>query len=123
MPSVKNPNKPSRNRMAARAAHQRKQQQKRSAAGKLSSGNAQMDTTRGARAGLMPTSGPRAPLSAKKQKKVIQRMTLALQRRMAVEGADAVLGPLQDKGGDAVVEMTDAPVADEAVAAAVETSS
>lgn len=103
MPSVKNPNKPSRNRMAARAASQRKQQQKRSAAGKLASGVAKLDTTRGARPGLMPTSGPRAPLSAKKQKKVIQRMTLALKRRMAVEGADAVLGPIDD---EAAVEMT-----------------
>ncbi|CAK7271145.1 hypothetical protein SEPCBS119000_004451 [Sporothrix epigloea] len=87
MPSVKNPNKPSRNRMAARAATKRKQQQKRSADGRHSTDRvAKADTKRGARPGLMPTSGPRAPLSAKKQKKVLQRMTLALKRKMEANG-------------------------------------
>ncbi len=86
MPSVKNPNKPSRNRVAARAAHRRKLQQKRSAEGQLADRAAKADAKRGARPGLLPTSGPRAPLSAKKQKKLVQRMTLALKRKMAANG-------------------------------------
>ncbi|KAL1898171.1 hypothetical protein Sste5346_003577 [Sporothrix stenoceras] len=87
MPSVKNPNKQSRNRMAARAATKRKQQKKNSADGHHKEDRvAKADTKRGARPGLMPTSGPRAPLSAKKQKKVIQRMTLALKRKMEANG-------------------------------------
>ncbi|OAA65612.1 hypothetical protein SPI_02399 [Niveomyces insectorum RCEF 264] len=91
MPSVKNPNKPSRNRLAARASHQRKQQRKRAADGVRTNGVrpdrvAKADTKRGARPGLLPTSGPRAPLSAKKQKKVVQRMALALKRKWAANG-------------------------------------
>ncbi|CAK7265722.1 hypothetical protein SEPCBS57363_001727 [Sporothrix epigloea] len=87
MPSVKNPNKPSRNRMAARAATKRKQQKKHSADGRHKTDRiAKADTKRGARPGLMPTSGPRAPLSAKKQKKVLQRMTLAVKRKMEANG-------------------------------------
>ncbi|KAK5660190.1 hypothetical protein OQA88_13660 [Cercophora sp. LCS_1] len=94
MPSVKNPNKPSKNRLAARASKAKKQAQQASAAGKKSKIQ-KADARVGARTGLMPTSGPRAPVSKKKQKKIEQRLRLALQRKMKEEGE---------------VEMTDAPV-------------
>lgn len=85
MPSVKNPNKPSKNRLAARAAKTRKQRRKLAAAGRTTR-VAQSDRAHGARPGLLPTSGPRAPLSAKKQKKLDQRLRLALRRKMAEAG-------------------------------------
>lgn len=80
MPSVKNPNKPSRNRLAARAATTRKAQQKRSAAGKSKINKA--DTKRGARPGILPTSGPRAAISNKKLRKLERKMGHAIQRKM-----------------------------------------
>ena len=99
MVSVKNPNKTSRNRMAARAATKRKQQKKMSADGSHVDRVAKADTKRGARPGIMPTSGPRAPLSAKKQKKVVQRMTLALKRKMEANGGKLEeLDELEEKG-------------------------
>ncbi|KAM0199467.1 hypothetical protein ACHAPA_005001 [Fusarium lateritium] len=84
MPSVGNPNGPSRNRLAARASSARKERRKRSEAPKDKVAKA--DTTRGARKGLLPTSGPRAKLSAKKQRKVDKAMAHALKRKMEAEG-------------------------------------
>ncbi len=80
MPSVKNPNHPSKNRLAARRAASRKQQQRKSLAGQTKISKS--DAAHGARPGLLPTSGPQAPLSAKKQKKLEQRVRL-VKRRMA----------------------------------------
>ncbi len=81
MPSVKNPNGPSKNRLAARAARARKQGQKHtSMAGK--SRIAKADTRRGARTGLLPTSGPNAVISAKKKRKLDRKMGYALKRKM-----------------------------------------
>ncbi|KAK4203025.1 hypothetical protein QBC40DRAFT_31127 [Triangularia verruculosa] len=86
MPSVKNPNKPSKNRLVAKAARVRKEAQKSSAAGRLSKIE-KVDTGRfGARPGLMPTSGPRKPVSAKKQRKLEKKMGYALKRKMEKDG-------------------------------------
>ena len=90
MVSVKNPNQPSRNRVAARAAKGRKAQQKRSAAGK--SGISKLDARRGARPGLLPTSGPRAALSSKKQRKLERALRHATQRKMEADGEVVMKG-------------------------------
>ncbi|KAK4114811.1 hypothetical protein N656DRAFT_548784 [Canariomyces notabilis] len=88
MPSVKNPNAPSKNRLAARAAKQRKQRQKAAAAGQLKKVIAKGDMRRGARPGLLPTSGPRKPVSAKRQRKLERKMGYALKRKMEAELAE-----------------------------------
>src|SRR4051812_26264996 len=74
MPSVKNPNKPSKNRLAARANKVRKRSQKESAAGRVTVGVVKADVKRGARPGLLPTSGPRKPVSAKRQRKLDKKL-------------------------------------------------
>jgi len=84
MPSVKNPNVPSRNRLAARACKVRKQRQKKSAEGK--SGISKHDAQRGARPGLLPNSGPRAAVSSKKQRKLDRKLGYALKRKMEADG-------------------------------------
>ncbi|KAK3308317.1 uncharacterized protein B0T15DRAFT_490906 [Chaetomium strumarium] len=97
MPSVKNPNAPSKNRLAARAAKQRKQRQQAAAAGQLAKRGgaiAKADFRRGARPGLLPTSGPRKPVSKKRQRKMERKLGYALKRKMEREGE---------------VVMTDAP--------------
>ncbi|KAI0378547.1 hypothetical protein F5Y04DRAFT_146967 [Hypomontagnella monticulosa] len=84
MPSVKNPNGPSKNRLAARAAKARKQGQKRD----TNNGKNRItkaDEKRGARTGLLPTSGPNAALSAKKRRKLERRMGHAMQRKREQE--------------------------------------
>ncbi|KFA69121.1 hypothetical protein S40285_00039 [Stachybotrys chlorohalonatus IBT 40285] len=84
MPSVKNPNGPSKNRLAARASTARKQRRKKSEAGqhKIS----KSDMMRGARPGILPTSGPRAQISAKKARKLEKKLGYAMKRRMEAEG-------------------------------------
>ncbi|KAK4191306.1 ribosome biogenesis protein ALB1 [Podospora australis] len=84
MPSVKNPNKPSKHRLAARAHKLKKQRQQASApkADKI----AKSDAYHGARPGLMPTSGPRKPVSAKRQRKLEKKMGYAMKRKMEAEG-------------------------------------
>ncbi|UNI22463.1 hypothetical protein JDV02_008352 [Purpureocillium takamizusanense] len=84
MPSVKNPNGPSKNRLAARATKAKSQRRKKSeeARNKIS----KADSTRGARPGLLPTSGPRATLSAKKARKLEKKMGYAMRRKMEAEG-------------------------------------
>jgi hypothetical protein len=91
MPSVKNPNYASRNRVAARNAKSRKAQQKH----KASVGRsriAKADARRGARPGLLPTSGPNAKLSAKKQRKVDKALAHAVKRRMEAEAEVVMKG-------------------------------
>ncbi|KAL2195150.1 hypothetical protein P885DRAFT_79590 [Corynascus similis CBS 632.67] len=105
MPSVKNPNAPSKNRLAARAAKQRKSRQQASKMGQLARQGgavAKADARRGARPGLLPTSGPRAAISKKKQRKLEKAMAHALRRKAEKEGTGS-------GGGTSVVEMTDAP--------------
>ncbi|KAI2463827.1 hypothetical protein F4781DRAFT_437039 [Annulohypoxylon bovei var. microspora] len=87
MPSVKNPNGPSKNRLMARAATARKANQKR-VAGAPNKDNrvAKADLTRGARAGLLPTSGPNRALSSKKQRKLDRKIKHALKRKMEADG-------------------------------------
>ncbi|KAI1407404.1 hypothetical protein F5Y13DRAFT_195468 [Hypoxylon sp. FL1857] len=87
MPSVKNPNGPSKNRLAARAAKARKANQKRSA-GSVNKSNrvTKADEKRGARSGILPTSGPNAALSSKKRRKLERKMGYALKRKMEAEG-------------------------------------
>lgn len=86
MPSVKNPNKPSKNRLAARAGSIKKKAQQQSAAGRIPSGIVKADLKRGARSGLMPTSGPRKPISAKRQRKLDKKLGYALKRKQEAEG-------------------------------------
>ncbi|KAH9901764.1 hypothetical protein F4778DRAFT_781657 [Xylariomycetidae sp. FL2044] len=93
MPSVKNPNGPSKNRLAARTAKARKQSTKGRTTSKQSK-IANADARRGARAGILPTSGPNRALSSKKKRKLEKQMAHALKRKMEAEGE---------------VEMKDAP--------------
>ncbi|KAI1086609.1 hypothetical protein F5B19DRAFT_498177 [Rostrohypoxylon terebratum] len=90
MPSVKNPNGPSKNRLAARAAKARKANQKRAAGGGGASTKenrvAKADRKRGARTGLLPTSGPNKALSAKRRRKLEKKMGYAMKRKMEAEG-------------------------------------
>ncbi|KAK1237425.1 hypothetical protein MKX08_003050 [Trichoderma sp. CBMAI-0020] len=100
MPSVKNPNRPSKNRLAARAAKAKKANQKRADPANRSK-ITKADKTRGARPGLLPNSGPRAQISAKKARKLEKKMGYALKRQMEAEGE---------------AEMKDAPVVEEKAA-------
>ncbi|KAF6835050.1 hypothetical protein CPLU01_04528 [Colletotrichum plurivorum] len=84
MPSVKTPNHRSKNRLAAQASKARKVRQKKSEENKHRI--AKTDTMRGARPGLAPTSGPNAPLSKKKAKKIEKQIAHAIRRRLAAEG-------------------------------------
>lgn len=90
MPSVKNPNGPSKNRLAARAARDKKLRQKKGAEGRHKISKA--DVARGARPGLLPTSGPRAKLSAKKARKLEKKMNYAIKRKMEAEGEAEMKG-------------------------------
>ncbi|KAF5006999.1 hypothetical protein FDECE_6647 [Fusarium decemcellulare] len=104
MPSVKNPNGPSKNRLAARASKARKERRKRSEAPKDKVAKA--DTTRGARAGLLPTSGPRAKLSAKKARKLEKKMGYAMKRKMEADGeAEMKDAPAEAEGEKKVEEV------------------
>ncbi|KAG6050468.1 hypothetical protein E4U17_006474 [Claviceps sp. LM77 group G4] len=84
MPSMKNPNGPSKNRLAARAAASKKVRRQRSefAKNKIS----KKDIARGARPGILPTSGPGARPSGKKARKLEKKMGYALKRRVETEG-------------------------------------
>lgn len=97
MPSVKNPNKPSKNRLAARASKAKKRAQKASAIGtravRFAISNS--DAQRGAKPGLLPTSGPNAALSKKKAKKMEQRRRLLKRKMEEVEGT---LGQGEERG-------------------------
>ncbi|KAF5519846.1 hypothetical protein CGCA056_v008985 [Colletotrichum aenigma] len=84
MPSVKNPNHRSKNRLAAQANKAKKVRQKRSEENKHKI--AKSDVQRGARPGLMPNSGPNAPLSKKKAKKLEKKIAHAIRRKMAEDG-------------------------------------
>lgn len=90
MPSVGNPNGPSKNRLAARASKARKERRKRSQTPKDKVAKA--DTTRGARPGLLPTSGPRAAISQKKLRKLEKKMGYALKRKMEADGEEFMKG-------------------------------
>ncbi|KAI1809256.1 hypothetical protein GGS20DRAFT_328863 [Poronia punctata] len=88
MPSVKNPNGPSKNRLAARTATARKHSSKAIARKTLTEQHkiTQADAKRGARAGLLPNSGPNKALSAKRRRKLERKMGYALKRKMEAEG-------------------------------------
>jgi len=87
MVNVANPNIKSKLRQSNRAAKLRKIAQKRSAAAKHGADRvSKADTKRGARPGLLPTSGPRAPISAKKRRKLERKLGYAAKRRMEAEG-------------------------------------
>jgi hypothetical protein len=86
MPSVKNPNGPSKNRLAARAATARKRSQKAAAQGKKQDGVQKADDRRGARTGILPTSGPNKALSSKRRRKLEKKMGYALKRKMEADG-------------------------------------
>ncbi|KAH6626724.1 hypothetical protein B0J18DRAFT_464711 [Chaetomium sp. MPI-SDFR-AT-0129] len=89
MPSVKNPNAPSKNRLAARAAKQRKTARQASKQGRLEKRGGlvtKADARRGARPGLLPTSGPRAAISKKKARKLERALGHAMKRKMEQEG-------------------------------------
>lgn len=84
MPSVKNPNGPSKNRVAARASKAKKNQQQRVRAGQTKI--TKNDAAHGARPGLLPNSGPGRKLSAKKQRKLEKKMGHAIKRQQEQEG-------------------------------------
>ncbi|KAI0145070.1 hypothetical protein GGR57DRAFT_481290 [Xylariaceae sp. FL1272] len=87
MPSVKNPNGPSKNRLAARRATARKISAKHNTRATLGGHKiAKADARRGARTGLLPTSGPNRALGGKQAKKLERKMKHALKRKMEAEG-------------------------------------
>lgn len=90
MPSVKNPNTVSRNRQIARASKARKQALQHAATAKLASRVDKADARRGARPGLLPTSGPNRALSKKKQRKVEKQLAHAIRRKAEEEAAKEV---------------------------------
>lgn len=90
MPSVKNPNTVGRNRTIAQRAKARKSTRKTLKMAKLPTRVAQADTRRGARAGLLPTSGPNAALSKKKQRKVEKQLAHAIRRKAEMEAKQEV---------------------------------
>jgi hypothetical protein len=92
MPSVRNPKYASRHRVAASKSKTRKAPAKSSSEGRTRISKA--DARRGARPGLLPTSGPKAKMSAKKQRKMEQRLALAVKRRMEAEGEVEMKGML-----------------------------
>ena len=105
MVSRKNPNQPSKNRLAARAGSAKKVARQSSAAGqtKLSI----QDRQRGANSGLLPTSGPRAALSKKKAKKLEQRTRLNARRRAELEAIEkGIVLPAGKGGAGGEVEMS-----------------
>ncbi|PSR76736.1 hypothetical protein BD289DRAFT_356052, partial [Coniella lustricola] len=85
MPSVKNPNTVGRNRQIANLARARKHSAKQVSQAKLGSRVAKQDARRGARAGLLPTSGPNAALSKKKQRKIEKQLAHAIRRKEEAE--------------------------------------
>jgi hypothetical protein len=106
MPSRKNPNAPSKNRLAARANKARKTRQYAATQGALAAKGgaiAKADARRGARPGLLPTSGPRAAISKKKQRKLERALGHAMKRKMESEGEVVMKGmcsqPNSEKGG------------------------
>ncbi|KAI1126916.1 hypothetical protein F5Y10DRAFT_202518 [Nemania abortiva] len=116
MPSVKNPNGPSKNRLAARAATARKHSAKQLTRKQQQQQKiTKADAKRGARAGLLPTSGPNAAVSAKKMRKLERKMGYALKRKMEAEGevvmkdvsdeTDAKIKQQQQKEGDVAEKM------------------
>ncbi|KAL1838483.1 hypothetical protein VTJ49DRAFT_2621 [Mycothermus thermophilus] len=125
MPSIKNPNFLSKNRLAARAAKLKKQRQKAAERNRLAKvpGGEELakDVKRGARPGLLPTSGPRAAISKKKLRKLERMRGYVLKRKLEQEGLIgeemAVDGKLffLSSGSDASlrwwanVRVTDAP--------------
>jgi hypothetical protein len=95
MPSRKNPNTPSKNRIAARAGKARKTRQYAATQGALAATGgaiAKADSRRGARPGLLPTSGPRAAISKKKQRKIERALGHAMKRKMESEGEVVMKG-------------------------------
>ncbi|KAI5919070.1 hypothetical protein F4810DRAFT_528203 [Camillea tinctor] len=113
MPSVKNPNGPSKNKLAARAAKARQRAQKQSSAGKSAhkSRVEKADTSRGAREGLLPTSGPNRAVSGKRRRKLERKLGYALKRKAAAEGevemkdVDETAAKKQKKTQDNVAKM------------------
>ncbi|KAI0896196.1 hypothetical protein F4806DRAFT_53445 [Annulohypoxylon nitens] len=98
MPSVKNPNGPSKIRLAARAAKARKANQKRvTGASTKENRVAKADQKRGARTGLLPTSGPNKALSAKRRRKLEKKMGYAMKRKMEAEGEVEMKDVSEDK--------------------------
>jgi hypothetical protein len=90
MPSGGNLNGPSKNRLAARASKAKKQRRTKSEQGRTKI--ARKDAARGARPGLLPTSGPRAKLSGKKARKLEKQMAHAMKRKMEAEGVVEMKG-------------------------------
>lgn len=84
MVNVANPNFKCNSAVKTRRANIKKIQRKKAALPKDKALRA--DTTRGARPGLMPTSGPRAPLSGKRARKEEKKLAYAIRRRMEAEG-------------------------------------
>ncbi|KAL1860282.1 hypothetical protein Daus18300_009337 [Diaporthe australafricana] len=83
--SVKNPNCTSQNRQRARRAKARKQTLQAVASARLPDRAARADARRGARTGLLPTSGPNRALSSKKARKLEKQMAHAIRRKAEEE--------------------------------------
>ncbi|KAI1493261.1 hypothetical protein F5X96DRAFT_622422 [Biscogniauxia mediterranea] len=104
MPSVKNPNGPSANKLAARAAKARQRAQKQAIAARSTKTRVERaDTTRGAREGLLPTSGPNRAISAKRRRKIMRKLGYAKQRQAAEVEGEVVM---RDQANAAAAEAT-----------------
>ncbi|KAJ4302032.1 hypothetical protein N0V88_002165 [Collariella sp. IMI 366227] len=67
---------------------------------------AKSDARHGARPGLMPTSGPRKPVSAKRQRKLEKKMGYALKRKMERRG-DAPAEKGEKKDAEAEMDIVE----------------
>ncbi|KAH6695018.1 hypothetical protein F5X68DRAFT_227016 [Plectosphaerella plurivora] len=102
-PSAKNPNGPSRLQSVANARKARSQQARVEALASNKNRIAKQDARRGARPGILPTSGPNTALSRKKAKK-IERALGHAQRRQQQQEAQAAAAEEEKEVDDQVTE-------------------
>jgi hypothetical protein len=94
MASQSNPNTLSKNKRIERAKKSAKTRAKAAYSQKLERkhGITKAQARKGARPGLLPTSGPGAPISKKKQRKLERNLGYAMKRRMEAEGEVVMKG-------------------------------
>lgn len=84
-PSAKNPNGPSKLQSVANARKAKSQQARVEALANNKNRIAKQDTRRGARPGILPTSGPNTALSRKKARKIERALGHAQRRQQQQE--------------------------------------
>lgn len=88
-PSAKNPNGPSRLKLVSNARKAKSQQARVEALAKNNNRIAKQDSRRGARPGILPSSGPNTAISRKKAKKIERALGHAQRRQLEQEAQAA----------------------------------